>query len=119
MTDHKIATVGVDAPDIPPEGTSRQDRHDPLHAPAVAPTDGELLLVSVVVASIIESTRELDVADVAAWAEHARSLRERHDTITSMLDPTAWQRDARKVNATAAVAAAFLAFRRAVEANVA
>lgn len=78
-------------------------------------SDAELLEVSSDVANIILLARTLDVDDVAVWAEAARRSRERHDTITSILDPTAWLRDQRGIAATAKVAAAFLAFRRSID----
>lgn len=86
---------------------------------AAAREDAELLGISQHVALIIGISRGVEIDDVEAWARHARDNAIRHDTLGPILDPTAWQRDYAGIDASAAVAAAFLEFRRAIEKAVA
>lgn len=74
-----------------------------------------MFAISQEVAEIINAASELTVEEVTEWAGYAAQLKSNHDAATSIIDPTAWMRDRKGVDATAAVAQAFLGFRRAID----
>ena len=79
--------------------------------------DETILATSGQVALIIRATLAMDEHDVSAWLMAAIENERRHDTVTAMLDPTAYMRDRAAVDAASNIASAFATWHRACRQN--
>ena len=80
-------------------------------------SEADILATSGQVALIIRATLAMDAEAVDAWLMAAIENERHHDTVTSMLDPTAYMRDRAAVDATSRIASAFATWHRACRQN--
>lgn len=75
--------------------------------------------ISKLVAVAIDGAKQVPIDEAIEWCEIAQAEQRRHDTLGPVLDPTGYRSNARAVDATAEIAAAWLAFRKVVARTVA
>lgn len=67
---------------------------------------------------IVGMVRNLSIEDVDAYVDMIRIEKSKFDTLTAMVDPTAWMGNRESMNAATNVVLAFGEFRHVVEENV-
>lgn len=83
--------------------------------PSVSPNEGDAAIGGEQLAAVVMLARCIDLADVEALYQTGRHF----DTVTSILDPTRWMREHKAMEASMAVARAFVAFRKAIDESAA
>jgi hypothetical protein len=71
--------------------------------------------ISHVVARAVTDAMEIPLEQVEEWRTIAAQYQSRHDTLDSMLDPTAYIKNKPAVDAALAIANAYANFRRTIE----